>query len=126
MQTIVLIMRRRPVAQAFMDRLAGNTDISVACEREYARAERVIFEHNARVALIEVAESGEYGAAYCMALCERLRAAAPTCKLVLLCPEQNEPGVLQAVRAKRDGRIDDFVFYDASLEYVASKLLSML
>ena len=30
-----------------------------------------------------------------------------------------------AVAAKLDGSIDDFVFYDAGMEYLCSKLLSM-
>lgn len=126
MQTIMLIMRRRPVAQAFMKKLAGSTDASIVCESDYTRAEHSIRKNNARAALVEVTEAGDYDAVHCLALCDRLRKNAPDCKLVLLCPEQDEPGVFQAVKAKKDGRIDDFVFYDASLDYLASKLLSML
>lgn len=125
MQTIVLFMRRMPVAQGIMQKLQGNTDLRLVFEPEYAYATHAIRLNGAGIALIEVAESGEYTADYCMELCARLRRETPRCKLMLMCPEQDKRGVAQAVEAKRDGRIDDFVFYDSSIDYLASKFLSL-
>ncbi|MDL2218257.1 hypothetical protein LJC27_06320 [Christensenellaceae bacterium OttesenSCG-928-M15] len=126
MQTIVLIMRREPIAQAFIKRLLDNADIAVIHAPDYGRADRIIHEHSAGAALVEVGETSGYDTAHCLALCKRLRDVAPQCKLILMCPEQNGASVQEAVKAKKDRRIDDFVFYDASLDYLTSKLLSML
>lgn len=126
MQTIVLMMRRKPAAQGLIRKLRDSGEsLRLACEPDYARACEAIRAHAAGVALIEIAECGEYNAAYCLALCARLRRQAPGCKLLLMCPEQDTAAVSQAVQAKRDGRIDDFVFYDSTIEYLASKLLSL-
>lgn len=124
MQSIVLVMGRKPIAQCLMKRLGP--DIQCAFESEYDKASAAIHSRHAGVALIEVGETGDYDTARCLMLCREIRKDAPGCKLVLMCPEQNRASVAAAVRAKKDRRIDDFVFYDASLDYLISKLLSML
>ena len=125
MQTSVLVMRRRPVAQGLMQRLNTESGLSLLFEPDYAHADVAIRSHGAGIALIEVAESGEYDTSHCLALCTWLRKETPGCKLLLMCPEQDKDSVSQAVEAKRDGRIDDFVFYDSTIDYLTSKLQSM-
>jgi hypothetical protein len=75
----------------------------------------------ANTVLIEIAETGKYDAGYCLSLCVRVR--APGRKLFLLCPEQDETSVSAVIRAKRQGLIEDFMFYSASVDYLVSKLL---
>ena len=125
MQTIVLVMRRKPVAQSLMQRMQTEQSLNSAFEPDYAQAGAAIRMQGASIALIEAWESGEYDTPHCLALCIRLRKETPECKLLLMCPEQDKGSVAQAVEAKRDGRIDDFVFYDSTIDYLASKLLSM-
>lgn len=100
-------------------------DIQPYFQPDYADADVVIRGCGAYCALIEVAESGEYDADYCLALCAWLRKETPDCKLLLMCPENDVKSVTAAVEAKKEGRIDDFIFYDASLEYLLSKLRAM-
>lgn len=126
MQTIVIVMRRKPIAQAFIQKLENYSDIKIVHETDYALAGGTILVHNAVAALIEVGETSDIDIEQCLVLCDRIQSRTPSCKLLLMCPEQSETSVLAAVRAKKDGRIDDFVFYDVSLDYLASKLLSML
>lgn len=126
MQVAVLLMRRGPIAQALGRKLNESPDTTSLHEPDYARAAGTIACSGAGVALIEVGETSDYGARHCLDLCRRLRKCAPCCKLVLMCPEQDEAGVCQMIQAKKGGQIDDFVFYDASLDYLSSKLLSML
>ncbi|MCL2105516.1 MAG: hypothetical protein FWH26_00360 [Oscillospiraceae bacterium] len=116
MQTVVLVMRRGLAAQGLMRKLRGDPDLRLTYEPAYSRAD---------VALIEVAESGRQDISYCLSLCDRLQTEAPLCKRLLMCPEQDGTAVARAVEAKRAGRIDDFVFYDATPDYLVSKLLSM-
>lgn len=42
-----------------------------------------------------------------------------------MCPEQDEKIIKQVVDAKRQKQIDDFVFYDVTIDYLASKLTSI-
>ena len=116
MRTIVLVMRRGLAAQGLMHTLRDIPDLRLTYEPEYSQAD---------VALIEVAESGRQDISYCLSLCDRLRTEAPQCKLLLMCPERDRKAVARAVEAKQKGRVDDFIFYDATNDYLASKLLSM-
>ena len=81
--------------------------------------------YGAKCALIEVAENEEYGMDYCLALCGWLQKETPECKLLLMCPESDTECVEAAIAAKRSNQISDFIFYDTSLEYLVSKLLSL-
>ena len=44
---------------------------------------------------------------------------------MLMCPEGQAEAVHRAIEAKRKGEIDDFVFYDVSLDYLAASLQSL-
>ena len=76
-------------------------------------------------ALLEVAEDGAQDIGYCLALCAWLREVTPHCRLMLMCPEGQTETVHRAIEAKRKGEIDDFVFYDVSLDYLAASLQSL-
>ena len=125
MQTIILIMLRQPVAQRLFQKLHNDSGTRVILESDYHKAISVVEAHDAYTVLIEVTESGEYDAAFCLDLCKRIQSNSPQCRRLLLCPEQDELSVLTAVEAVRDGRINDFLFYDVSIDYLASKLLSV-
>ena len=125
MPNVMLIMQRKSIAQGFMDRLRDSPDIRLIYESNYRNADIAIRSNNAKAALIEATESGPYGMSYCLMLCERLRKQTPDCKLIMMCPEQDEQSVKQVIIAKGKKQIDDFVFYDVSNEYLASKLISI-
>ena len=131
MQTIVLVMRRRSVAQGIAQKLREAQSLCVVLEPSHSRARAAICSRAADIALIEVAEMGRHGLSECqgisecLALCGSLREEAPQCKLLLMCPEGDREAVARAVEAKRQGQVNDFVFYDATTGYLVSKLLSM-
>ena len=122
---MVLIMKRASLAQGLMRWMEPVDGLRLVHETDYARAGETVRARQAQAALLEVAESGECDAEYCLALCRELRAASPLCRLMLMCPENDENAVEKAVLAKREGRIDDFVFYDASMEYLATSLRAL-
>ena len=68
---------------------------------------------------------GDHGIDFCLALCAWLREVTPHCRLMLMCPEGQPEAVSRAIEAKRRGEIDDFVFYDVSLDYLAASLQSL-
>jgi DNA-binding NarL/FixJ family response regulator len=125
MAKVVLIMYRKAIAQGVMARLQDKEDINLVYEPDYSNAKNSLHNHNAKAALIEVTESGPYDMDYCLALCKELRMQVPGCKLLLMCPEQDEKSIRKVVDAKCDNLIDDFVFYDVTIDYLASKLISI-
>jgi DNA-binding NarL/FixJ family response regulator len=58
-------------------------------------------------------------------LCNELREAAPECKLILMCSDQDEKTIEQVIDAMGKNYIDDFVFFDVTIDYLASKLKSI-
>lgn len=125
MPIVILIMKRKPIAQGFMNNLKGNSDISLVYQPYYHRSNLTIEKYKAKAAVIEVAETGPYDIGYCLALCNELRETAPECKLILMCSDQDEKTIDQVVDAKGKNYIDDFVFFDVSMDYLASKLISI-
>ena len=125
MPTIALMMHRKAVAQGLLYISQGNQNICLVHESEYSNAKAVISRNNAKVALIEVAETGPYDMVYCLALCKELRKQVPECKLLMMCPEKNEESIKWVIDAKGEKQIDDFVFYDVSNDYLLSKLMSI-
>jgi len=124
MPNIILMMHRKAIMQGLINRLQGSPDIHLIYEPNYDNASVAISTYNAKVALIEAAESGSYDMHYCLILCKELRRHMPKCKLLLMCPEQDETSVKQVVDAKWKKQIDDFVFYDVTIDYLVSKLIS--
>lgn len=125
MAIILLVMQRKAIVQGLINRLRNYPDILLIYEPDYHNAEASTRHYDANVALIEAAESGPYDTAYCLTLCERLRKHAPGCKLLLMCPEQDEHNIKLVVGAKWEKQIDDFVFYDVTIDYLVSKLITI-
>jgi hypothetical protein len=125
MAIILLVMQRKAIVQGLINRLRNYPDILLIYEPDYPNAEASTRRYDAKVALIEAAESGPYDTAYCLTLCERLRQQTPGCALLLMCPEQDQQSVKLVVSAKGEKQIDDFVFYDVTIDYLVSKLITI-
>ena len=128
MESIVLIMRRKPVATALRQRIQDNArdlDLVISCVYEYDQAPDLVRQDEGTAALIEVAEYGMFNLSYCLKLCAVLRETTSRCRILLLCPEEEEDIVAAALKAKQDQLIDDYIFYDATLDYMASKILTL-
>jgi len=126
MSAIVLIMWRRAIAQSLLTKLNTYPLMQLCYESDYSQADACVRNNNAKVALIEAAETGSHDVYKCLDICAALRKESENCKLILMCPDQDEEAVAQTVNAKQEGWIDDFVFYETSLEYLSSKILTML
>lgn len=125
LKTVLLIMRRASLAQGLMAKVQDVPGIQLCYEPDYANADVAIRSHLAVGALLEVAEDGTQDMDFCLALCAWLREVTPHCHLMLMCPEGQAETVHRAIEAKRKGEIDDFVFYDVSLDYLAASLQTL-
>ena len=78
------------------------------------------------VVVVEIPESGIFRfAEKCLAICDAIRKQVPGCKQVLICSESDADSCRAAIQAKQENRIDDFLFYDTSVNYLFSKLESL-
>ena len=125
LKTVLLIMRRASLAQGLMAKVQDAPGLQLCYEPDYANADVAIRSHLDTGALLEVAEDGAQDIGFCLALCAWLREVTPHCRLMLMCPEGQAETVHRAIEAKRRGEIDDFVFYDVSLDYLAACLQSL-
>ena len=123
MQSILLIMWRDAVAQGLLMELKKEPDTYPYYETDYMQADTIIRNYNAKAVLLEATEKGAYDTLYCLAVCTRLKKEMSNCRLLLMCPERDDEAINQAIKAKQNGYIDDFVFYEESLSYIASMLL---
>ncbi len=124
MRVILLFMQRRAVAQGIVHALRGAQGVRLIHESDYEKAAELVNRYDAGTALIEISETGLYDERYCLELCSRLRKVKADCRLIQLCPEQDEAYVEATVKAMQNRQIDDFLFYDASMDYITAKLLS--
>lgn len=74
------------------------------------------------VAVVDVVDDSAQEKETAVAFCEKLHKALPACHLLLLVSQNDMPGRKMAIQAKKTQIIDDFVFYDTSLEYLLAKL----
>lgn len=125
LKTVLLIMQRASLAQGLMAKALNTSGIKLYYEPDYTNAEAAIHSYLAAGALLEVSENGAHDIDSCLSLCTWLRKAAPYCRLMLMCPEGQIEAVHRAIEAKRKGEIDDFVFYDVSLDYLTACLQSL-
>lgn len=118
-------MQRASLAQGLITKVRHDPGIQLRYEPDYTRADVAIRDHLAEGALLEVSEDGAHDIGYCLMLCAWLRQVLPHCRLMLMCSESRMEDVHRAVEAKQRGEIDDFVFYDASLDYLVACLQSL-
>lgn len=125
MQKVLLVMARKMLAQSFVRSMIGDNRFDFVVETNYDKALLTATSCSPHTAVVEIAESGEQPELIALNVCRQLRDFKPGCKLLLLCPESSEAAKDAAVSAKKDGSVDDFIFYDSSVEYLLKKLESM-
>ena len=125
MSRIMLVMQRKIIVQSLIKVFKDNPDIEIIYHPNYYNADADISSYEVNTVLIEATETGPYDMDYCLALCKLIRKNSPKCKLLLICSEQDEKSVEKVVSAKGKKQIDDFVFYDVTIDYLASKLISI-
>ncbi len=122
MITVLLVMKRQPIADFIIEKGRAIRWIE---EPDQSKVIETIANKSIDVALIEVSESKNRDVAKCLDLSKSVRDCQSDCKLILMCPEQDRVSVEQVILAKRTKLIDDFVFYEASIDYLISKLMSI-
>ena len=102
--------------------MQGNPSFAFIQEHDYGRAAETAAACRPDVAVVEVPESKGRQTKDYLDICAEIRAICPRCKLMIMCPESSSISKQTAIAAMQAGDIDDFLFYDSTLEYFVSKL----
>jgi len=79
--------------------------------------------HNADILLMEVMRVPPFTLEERLRTAKQIRIELPECKLVLLCDENADPDMAEAVKeAKKQGFIDSFFYSSVSGEYLSAML----
>ncbi len=123
MKKVGFITKNKVLAQSFGAAIGAKTEVDFKLIPIFDFKQASL---DAEVLGIDVAViDGNHEIGTALQLCAQLRAAAPRCKILFMIGQQSRADAEIAVAAKRSGRINDFVFYDSSLDYFVAKLESM-
>jgi hypothetical protein len=123
MISVLLLMNRRIMSDAIMQTLADDSRFKFYASQKYRNVGAAARTFTPNIALVEIPESKAYHPEEYIEICTEVRDAMPGCKLLLMCPEDSGESKKAAVEAMQTGKIDDFVYYDVSIDYLVSKLL---
>ena len=124
---VLLVMKKRILSDALMAKASNDTRFTFTTEPGYASAALTAEACSAEIAVVEIPESGPWKPAErCLAICDMIRRQLPNCKLMILCSEDDRDSYQAAIQAKKECRIDDFLFYDNSAHYLLSKLEALV
>ena len=125
-EIVMLVLCRKVIAKLFIEHIQNNTQMEAFGVYEFNKVKNMALVHQPILALVEIPEQHGNPAGDALDVCEDIKDACPNCKIMLMCPEQDKQSVDACVEAKRKGKIEDYIFYDTTPEYLASKLESML
>lgn len=124
MQNIMLLIQRSAIFDNIANYLKKHREVNIRHIQnyDYLTIENLL---NIDVILIEVAESGKFNIHYCLNLITNIVKKVSRVKIILMCSDQDEASINLVLKAKESGIIDDFLFYDVTIDYLVSKLLTV-
>jgi len=123
--TVMLALGRKVIANLFVEAIEKRPNMEAFAECNYESAKAAAMTRKPDIALVEIPERNGTPALDMLKVCEEIKEASPGCKIMLLCPETDRESVAVCVEARQHERIEDFLFYDASTDYLASKIQAM-
>jgi len=122
----MLVLCRRVIAGLLVEAIQKRIDMEVFGLYEYNKAKNMAELRKPKIALVEIPERHGFPVQYVLDVCKDIQEASPGCKIILICPENNEESVEATLKAKKEGEIDDFLFYDLSVDYLVAKLETLV
>ena len=126
-RNVLLVMHRKLLSDALIAQTTHGAPFTIVAEQDYAAAVLTAETCSPDIVLMEIPESGPWGfTEKCLTVCDMIRSQLPGCKQVILCNEFDAESCRAAIRAKQAHRIDDFLFYENSVNYLLSKLEALI
>ena len=122
---VMLLLCRRIIADSLIKAIEQKREIEAFGIYNYKNAAVTAMSRRPDIVLVEIPERHGNPAKETLEICEGIKQASPGCKVVLLCPEQDEDSVNACIDAKRSGNISDYLFYDSGVDYLVSKLKAL-
>jgi DNA-binding NarL/FixJ family response regulator len=124
-KAVMLVLGRKVIADLLIKSIGKRVKMEAFGIYDYKNAGTATLSRKPYLALVEIPEKHGFPALDTLNICGEIKEANPECKIVLLCPEQDKESVDICINAKKRGEIEDFLFYDSSVDYLASKLESL-
>ena len=124
-KVVMLVLGRKVIADLLIQSVGRRANMEPFGIYDYKNAGTAALSRKPYLALVEIPEKYGFPALDTLNVCGEIKKESPGCKIVLLCPEQDKESVDVCIDAKKRGEIEDFLFYDSSADYLASKLESL-
>ena len=123
---VMLVLCRKVLAKLFIEHIKNNTQMEAIGVYKFNEAKNMALIHKPTLALVEIPERHGEAAREAFAVCEDIKEVCPDCQIMLMCPEQDKKSVDACIEAKRNDKIEDYVFYDTTPEYLTSKIEALM
>ena len=124
-KVVMLVLGRKVIADLLIKAIGKQSNMEAFGIYDYKNAGITALSRKPYLALVEIPEKHGFPALDTLNVCGEIKKSSPDCKIVLLCPEQDKESVDACIDAKKRDEIEDFLFYDSSVDYLASKLESL-
>ena len=125
-EIVMLVFCRKVIAKLFIEHIENHTAMEAIGVYEFNRVKNAALVHHPILALVEIPERDGDPELDAFDVCDDIKEACPACKIMLMCPEGDTASVAACEDAKQKGKIEDYIFYDTTPQYVTSKLKSLL
>ena len=119
---VMLLLCRRVIADLLISSVEWSGAVEAYGVYDYRNAVHSAISRKPDIALVEIPEKHGTPAQDTLEICQAIKAELHNCKIVMLCPEQDKESVSACVDAKKQGKVEDFLFYDSGVDYLVSKL----
>ena len=124
-KVVMLVLCRKVISGLLIEAIKSRTDMDAFGLYEFSEVKGIAMTRQPKIALIEIPEKRGHPAQDALDICGDIKEASPGCKIILICPENDEESVSACIAAVRKGKINDYLFYDLSVDYLVSKLISL-
>ena len=139
--TIILALCRKLISNMLKDTIEKRYGTMVVAEYHYESAYSAAAAFQPSLAVVEIperktasvqgakaknAEADVTEAFDLLKVCHDISDGCPGCKIILICPEKDTESVNECVEAKQRGYIDEFLFFDATSDYLVSKIEALI
>jgi len=121
-KTVLLVLCRRVIADLMIEKINQRPKLKAHGIYSYREAMSAAKTYKPHIALVEIPEAQGEPAKEAFQVCMVIKEQCPDCKIVLLCPENDDQSVEFCVETKNRGDIEAFLFYESSPKYLVSQL----
>lgn len=125
MKTVLFISSNKMLGQGLSTAIQSKLEFDFlwATQLHYSQAIVGVNIFHADVVILDIVDQEDMGQS--VKICQSIRQERQDIKILLLVRPEQSTVCSQVVETKNAGLIDDFVFYDSSLNYLLAKLAAL-